>query len=69
MPINIRGRSVLTLDDLSPAEIRLVLKLATELKAAKLTGTERRRLKCKNIALIFEKDSHQDTHRIRGGSL
>jgi ornithine carbamoyltransferase len=38
-------------------EIRLVLKLAGELKAAKLSGTERRHLKDKNIALIFEKDS------------
>ncbi len=57
MPINLKGRSILTLDDLSPVEIRLVLKLAGELKAAKLSGTERRHLKGKNIALIFEKDS------------
>ena len=57
MPINIKGRSILTLDDVSPAEIRLVLKLAAELKAAKLAGTEQQRLKGRNIALIFEKDS------------
>lgn len=57
MPINLKGRSILTLDDLSAAEIRLVLKLAAELKGAKLTGTEQQRLKGKNIALIFEKDS------------
>ena len=57
MPINLRGRSILTLDDLSAAEIRLVLKLAAELKAAKLAGTEQQRLRAKNIALIFEKDS------------
>ena len=57
MPINLKGRSILTLDDLSAAEIRLVLKLAAELKAAKLAGTEQQRLKGRNIALIFEKDS------------
>jgi ornithine carbamoyltransferase len=48
---------MLTLDDYSPAELRLLLKLAAELKAAKLAGTEQQRLKGKNIALIFEKDS------------
>ncbi|MEO5806450.1 ornithine carbamoyltransferase [Devosia sp.] len=57
MPINIRGRSVLTLDDLSPREIRFLLQLANELKAAKSAGTEQPLLKRRNIALIFEKDS------------
>jgi ornithine carbamoyltransferase len=57
MPINLRGRSVLTLDDLSPMEIRYLLTLAAELKAAKHAGTEQPRLSRRNIALIFEKDS------------
>jgi ornithine carbamoyltransferase len=57
MPINLKGRSILTLDELSPAEIRLLLRLAAELKAAKSAGLETPRLKGKNIALIFEKDS------------
>ncbi|MDW5317492.1 ornithine carbamoyltransferase [Rhizobium sp. PL01] len=57
MPINLRGRSVLTLDDLSPNEIRFLLQLAAELKAAKQAGTEQPRLSRRNIALIFEKDS------------
>ena len=57
MPINLRGRSVLTLDDFSPAEIRFLLQLAAELKAAKNAGTEQPRLTRRNIALIFEKDS------------
>jgi len=57
MPINLKGRSVLTLGDLSPAEIRFLLRLAAELKAAKTAGLETPRLKGKNIALIFEKDS------------
>jgi len=57
MPINLRGRSVLSLDDLTPSEIRYLLKLGAELKSAKLAGTEQPRLKGRNIALIFEKDS------------
>ena len=28
MPINLKGRSILTLDELSPAEIRFLLRLA-----------------------------------------
>jgi ornithine carbamoyltransferase len=57
MPINLRGRSLLTLDDLSPDEIRLLLRLAADLKVAKRSRTERQHLLRKNIALIFEKDS------------
>lgn len=57
MPINLRGRSILTLDDLTPGEIRFLLQMAGELKAAKVAGTEQPRLSGKNIALIFEKDS------------
>jgi ornithine carbamoyltransferase len=57
MPVNLHGRSVLTLDDFSGAEIRFLLRLAAELKAAKQAGTEVPRLIRKNIALIFEKDS------------
>lgn len=57
MPMNLRGRSILTLEELSPAEIRFLLQLAADLKAAKRAGTEQQRLSRKNIALIFEKDS------------
>ncbi|CAN7333412.1 ornithine carbamoyltransferase [Aminobacter sp. LjRoot7] len=57
MPVNLLGRNVLTLDDLSPPEIRYLLRLAADLKAAKQAGTEVPRLVRKNIALIFEKDS------------
>jgi ornithine carbamoyltransferase len=57
MPVNLHGRSVLTLDDFSGAEIRYLLRLAAELKAAKQAGTEVPRLARKNIALIFEKES------------
>jgi ornithine carbamoyltransferase len=57
MPINLAGRSLLTIDDLSPQEIRHLLRLAADLKAAKAAGTERQLLARRNIALIFEKDS------------
>lgn len=57
MPINFRNRSLLSIDDLSPNEIRFLLRLAGELKAAKYAGTEQQRLAGKNIALIFEKNS------------
>ena len=57
MPVNLHGRSLLTLDDLSPAELRYLLSLAADLKAAKQAGNEVPRLMRKNIALIFEKDS------------
>ncbi|OYU50465.1 MAG: ornithine carbamoyltransferase [Rhizobiales bacterium PAR1] len=57
MPINMKGRSLTSLDGLSAEEIRFLLRLAGELKAAKYAGTEVPRLIRKNIALIFEKDS------------
>jgi ornithine carbamoyltransferase len=57
MPLNLHGRSVLTLDDFTPDEIRFLLRLASELKAARDGGYEVPRLVRKNIALIFEKDS------------
>ncbi|RWL84420.1 MAG: ornithine carbamoyltransferase [Mesorhizobium sp.] len=57
MSINLHGRSVLSLDDLSSDEIRFLLRLAADLKAAKQAGHEIPRLVRKNIALIFEKDS------------
>ncbi len=57
MAFNLRNRSFLTLLDFSPKEIKFLLKLSSELKTAKYTGTEQARLNGKNIALIFEKAS------------
>ncbi len=57
MAVNLRGRNVLALDDFSPAELRFLLDMARDLKAAKRAGFEQPRLTGKNIALIFEKDS------------
>jgi ornithine carbamoyltransferase len=45
------------LRDFSKEEIVYLLQLAAELKAAKREGREEQKLKGKNIALIFEKDS------------
>jgi ornithine carbamoyltransferase len=45
------------LRDFKPAEIAFLLKLSTDLKAAKYTDTEQPGLKGKEIVVIFEKDS------------
>lgn len=57
MPINLHGRSLLTLKDFSPAEIRYLLDLARDCKSLKRAGVYPQRLKHKNIALLFEKPS------------
>jgi ornithine carbamoyltransferase len=57
MAFNLRNRSFVKELDFRPEELRFLLKLAGELKAAKYGGYERPRLRNKNIALIFEKTS------------
>src|SRR4051794_22477885 len=57
MPINLTGRSFLTLKDFSPSEIRFLLDLSRDYKAMKRAGIYPKRLQNKNIALIFEKPS------------
>lgn len=57
MAFNLRNRHFLTLMDFSPKEVKFFLDLSMELKKAKYAGTEQQKLKGKNIALIFEKDS------------
>ncbi|WP_127754478.1 ornithine carbamoyltransferase [Devosia sp. 1566] len=57
MAFNLKNRNFLTLRDFTPDEIRFLLKLSADLKAAKYAGTEVERLGGKEIALIFEKDS------------
>lgn len=57
MAYNLRNRSFLKLLDFSPEEIRFLLKLSADLKAAKYSGYEQPKLSGKNIALIFEKSS------------
>jgi ornithine carbamoyltransferase len=55
--IDLHGRNFLTLSDYSADEIRYLLDLAADLKAAKKEGREEQQLVGKEIALIFEKDS------------
>lgn len=55
--VNIRGRSMLTLLDYTPEEIRYLLDTAAEFKRLKRCGVPHRYLEGKNIVLIFEKTS------------
>ena len=57
MAFNLRNRSFTKLLDFTPKEIRFLLKLSADLKAAKYGGYEQPTLTGKNIALIFEKSS------------
>jgi ornithine carbamoyltransferase len=57
MAFNLRNRNFVKLLDFTPAEIKFLLKLSADLKAAKYGGSEQQRLTGKNIALIFEKSS------------
>jgi ornithine carbamoyltransferase len=54
---SLRGRHLMKLADFTPDEIRYLIDLAAELKAAKREGREKQVLVGKEIALIFEKDS------------
>jgi len=55
--MNLKGCSLLTLKDFTPAEIEYLIDLAADLKRKKKQGITGNSLKGKNIALIFEKPS------------
>lgn len=57
MPINLKGRSLLTLKDFAPDEIRYLLDLSKDLKNKKRLGLRGDLLAGKNIVLLFEKTS------------
>ena len=57
MAFNLRNRNFLKLLDFTPREIQHLIELSIELKKAKYSGYEQKRLQDKNIALIFEKTS------------
>ncbi|ABL81930.1 MULTISPECIES: ornithine carbamoyltransferase [unclassified Nocardioides] len=57
MPVNLRGRHLLSLRHHSADEIRYLLDLSRDLKRAKYAGSERQLLQGRNVALIFEKTS------------
>ena len=53
MPVNLKGRSFLTLMDFTPCEIRYLLDLSRDLKAKKRAGIHEYNLKDKNIVLLY----------------
>ncbi|MGF1721477.1 ornithine carbamoyltransferase [Vibrio kyushuensis] len=57
MAFNLRNRNFLKLLDFTPKEIQFLIDLSADLKKAKYSGTEQKKLNGKNIALIFEKAS------------
>ncbi|HSK67709.1 MAG TPA: ornithine carbamoyltransferase [Candidatus Limnocylindria bacterium] len=57
MPISLKGRSLLTLRDFTPAEIRHLLDLSHDLKRKKRAGEPGSLLRGRNIVLLFEKPS------------
>lgn len=57
MAVNLKGRSLLTLMDFTPEEIRYLLDLAHDLKGKKRSGYSNYLLKGKNVVLLFEKTS------------
>lgn len=57
MPMNLKGRSLLTLKDFAPDEIRYLLDMSKDLKNKKRLGLRGDLLAGKNIVLLFEKTS------------
>ena len=57
MAFNLRNRDLLSLVHHSERDLLHLIELARDLKRAKYSGTMRRTLEGKNIALIFEKTS------------
>ena len=57
MAVNLKGKSFLTLNDLTPGEIRYLLDLGHDLKAKRRAGIPGKALEGKHIVLLFEKTS------------
>lgn len=57
MPVNLKGRSLITLKHFTPEEIKYLLNLSKDLKAKKRIGGKEKLLEGKNIVLLFEKAS------------
>ena len=57
MPVNLKGRSLLTLKDFTPEEIRYLLDLSHDLKSKKRAGIRNKLLEGKNVVLLFDKTS------------
>jgi len=57
MTVDLQGRHFLRIGDFSREELLYLLQLSAQLKADKAASREKKHMKGKNIALIFEKDS------------
>jgi ornithine carbamoyltransferase len=57
MALNLHHRDFVKEIDFTAAELQLLLDLSHDLKRAKASGTERQRMRGRNVALIFEKTS------------
>jgi len=57
MAMNLKGRSLLTLLDLSPSELRYLLDLSHNLKQERLSFQTYQRFQGKTLAMLFEKRS------------
>ena len=57
MAVNLKGRSLLSLVEETPEEIRHLVDLARDLKQARAAGEEQPLLRGRTVALIFEKTS------------
>jgi len=69
MAFNIKNRNFLKLLDFSYEEIKFLLNLSIDLKKAKYSGVEQKKLIGKNIALIFEKSSTRTRCAFEVGAL
>jgi ornithine carbamoyltransferase len=57
MPLHLRGRNLISMDDLTREEIRSLMKTTEMLKIQRQTGAPHELLKGKTLAMIFEKPS------------
>lgn len=57
MPVNLKGRHLLTLKDFTPEEIKYLLDLSRDLKNKKRAGIRGNLLEGKNVVLLFDKTS------------
>src|SRR3954447_2229521 len=57
MALNLHNRDFLKEADFTAAELQFLLDLSYDLKRAKASGSERQRLRGRDVALIFEKTS------------
>ena len=64
MPVNLKGRSFLTLKDFTPDEIRYMLNLAADLKAKKRAGIRGNLLAGQEHRSALREDLHPHPLRV-----